>query len=142
MLVRLLYASRAVDASPAAIESIFASARQHNHESGVTGILVYGGGVFMQAIEGGRQTISDLYGTIQRDARHKDVVLLHYEEITERRFGGWTMGLVDLGRVNSGTLLKYSERAELNPYLVSGRMSLALIEELADTASIVGRAGD
>ncbi|MBP9954122.1 MAG: BLUF domain-containing protein, partial [Ottowia sp.] len=44
MLVRLLYASRAVDASPAAIEAILTSARQHNHESGITGILVYGGG--------------------------------------------------------------------------------------------------
>ena len=88
MLVRLLYASRAVDASPAAIEAILTSARQHNHESGITGILVYGGGVFMHGMEGGRQAVSDLYGTIQRDARHKDVVLLHYEEIVERRFGG------------------------------------------------------
>ncbi|MDO5626433.1 MAG: BLUF domain-containing protein [Pseudomonadota bacterium] len=141
MLVRLLYASRAVDASPKAIESIFASARQHNHEQGVTGILVYGDGVFMQAIEGGRAAINALYATILRDARHQDVQLLHYQEITERRFGGWTMGLVNADRVNSGVLLKYSERAELNPYAVSGGMSLALIEELAATASIVGRAG-
>ncbi|MCA0327529.1 MAG: BLUF domain-containing protein [Proteobacteria bacterium] len=138
MLVRLLYASRAVDASPAAIQSILNSARLHNHESGVTGILVYGGGVFMQAIEGGRQAISDLYGTIQRDARHKDVALLHFEEITERRFGGWTMGLVDVGRINASVLLKYSERAVLDPYTVSGRVSMALLEELMATASIVG----
>ena len=138
MLVRLLYASRAVDASPAAIEAIPTSARQHNHESGITGILVYGGGIFMQAIEGGRRAISDLYGTIQRDPRHKDVVLLHYEEIVERRFGGWTMGLVDTTRVNASVLLKYSERAVLDPYSVSGKVSLALLEELMATASIVG----
>ena len=138
MLVRLLYASRAVDASPAAIEAILTSARQHNHESGITGILVYGGGVFMQCLEGGRQAVNDLYGTIQRDARHKDVVLLHYEEVLERRFGGWTMGLVNTSRINPSTLLKYSERAELNPYAVSGRVSMALIDELMATASIVG----
>ena len=138
MLVRLLYASRAVDASPAAIESILGSARQHNHETGITGILVYGGGVFMQGIEGGRQAISDLYGTIQRDARHQDVMLLHYEEILERRFGGWTMGLVDASRINTSVLLKYSERAVLDPYTGSGRASMALLEELKATASIVG----
>ena len=138
MLVRLLYASRAVEPTQSAIDGILGSARQHNHEQGVTGILVYGGGVFMQAIEGGRQVISDLYGTIQRDPRHKDVVLLHYEEVLERRFGGWTMGLVDVGRVNASVLLKYSERAVLDPYKVSGKVSMALLEELMATASIVG----
>ncbi len=138
MLVRLLYASRAVEATQPAIEGILGAARQHNHEHGVTGILVYGGGVFMQAIEGGRQVISDLYGTIQRDRRHQDVVLLHYEEILERRFGGWTMGLVDVCRINASVLLKYSERAVLDPFAVSGKVSMALLEELMATASIVG----
>jgi Sensors of blue-light using FAD len=84
--------------------------------------------------------LSDLYGHIQKDARHKDVVLLHYEEISERRFGGWTMGQVDASRVNTNILLKYSERAELDPYSVSGKVSLALLEELMATASIIGRA--
>ncbi|MFT4194423.1 BLUF domain-containing protein [Ottowia sp.] len=138
MLVRLLYASRATDASQPVIDRILASARPHNHQLGVTGILVYGGGIFMQAIEGGRQAVSDLYGAIQRDPRHQDVVLLHYEEILERRFGGWTMGLVDLARVNASVVLKYSERAELDPYAVSGKVSMALLEELMATASIVG----
>ena len=137
MLVRLLYASRAVDNTQPAVQAILDSARRHNQDSGVTGILVYGGGVFMQAIEGGRQVVSDLYGTISRDARHKDVVLLHYEEIVERRFGSWTMGLVDAGRINASVLLKYSERAVLDPYAVSGKVSMALLEELIATASIL-----
>ena len=139
MLVRLLYASRAVDTSPAAIEAILAQSRPHNAACGITGILCYGAGVFLQAIEGGRVAISDLYGHIQRDARHKDVVLLHYEEIAERRFGGWTMGQVNLSKLNASILLKYSERPELDPYSVSGKVSLALLEELMATASIVGR---
>ena len=140
MLVRLLYASRAVDTSQPAVQAILDSARRHNQDSGVTGVLVYGGGVFMQAIEGGRQAVSDLYGTISRDPRHKDVALLHYEEIVERRFGSWTMGLVDVSRVNASVLLKYSERATLDPYAVSGRMSMALLEELMATASIASHA--
>ncbi len=139
MLVRLLYASRAVDTSPDAIESILTQSRQHNPVTGITGILCYGGGIFLQAIEGGRQQVSDLFGHIQKDARHKDVALLHYEEISERRFGGWTMGQVNLSKLNHSILLKYSEKPELDPYSVSGKVSLALLEDLMATAAICGR---
>lgn len=139
MLVRLLYASRAVDPSPEAIEAILARSRQHNPCCGITGILCHGGGVFLQAIEGGRSAVNELYGHLLRDPRHRQIELLVYEEITERRFGGWTMGLVDLSRLNASILLKYSERPELDPYAVSGQVSLALLEELMATASIIGR---
>ena len=139
MLVRLLYASRAVDASPGAIESIVSQSREHNPASGITGILCYGGGIFLQAIEGGRMAISDLFGQIQRDPRHKDVVLLQFEEILERRFGGWSMGQVNLTKLNQSTLLKYSEKPELDPYAMSGKISLALLEDLAATAAVCGR---
>ena len=140
MLVRLLYASRVVDSSPETIDSILTQSRQFNPTCGITGILCYGGGIFLQAIEGGRMQVSDLFGHIQKDERHKDVALLHYEEITERRFGGWTMGQVNMSKINTNILLKYSERAELDPYSVSGKVSLALLEELMATASIIGRA--
>jgi hypothetical protein len=140
MLVRLLYASRLADAeSTTATESILAQSRTHNPASGITGILCYGGGIFLQALEGGRAQVSELYGHIQKDLRHKDVVLLHYEEIMERRFGGWTMGQVNVAKLNTSILLKYSEKPEFNPYAVSGNVSLALLEELMATASIMGR---
>jgi hypothetical protein len=140
MLVRLLYASRAVDTRPEAIESILHQSREHNPCCGITGVLCYGGGIFLQALEGGRMIVSELYGHIQRDPRHKDVVLLHYQEIAERRFAGWTMGEVNVTRINASILLKYAEKPELDPYSVSGEVSLALLEELMATASIIGRA--
>lgn len=140
MLVRLLYASRAVETGASAIEAILSQSRQYNPTCGITGILCYGGGIFLQAIEGGRMAVNELYGHIQKDPRHKDVVLLDYEEISERRFGGWTMGTVNLLKLNHSILLKYSEKAELNPYLASGKVSLALLEELMATAAIIGRA--
>jgi FAD-dependent sensor of blue light len=139
MLVRLLYASRAVDTRPGAIESILSQAREHNPASGITGVLCYGGGIFLQAIEGGRMQVSELFGQIQRDGRHKDVVLLQFEEIPERRFGGWSMGQVNLTKLNQSTLLKYSEKPELDPYGMSGKVSLALLEDLAATAAVCGR---
>ena len=139
-MVRLLYVSRAVDTSPAAIEAILTQSRLHNPASGITGVLCYGGGIFLQAIEGGRSVVSELYGHIQRDERHKDVELLAFEEISERRFGGWTMGHVNLAKLNHSIVLKYSEKPEFDPYMTSGKVSFALLEELMATASIIGRA--
>ncbi len=139
MLVRLLYASRALDTRPEAIDGILSQSRQYNPTCGITGILCYGGGIFLQAIEGGRMAVSELYGHIQRDKRHSDVALLLYEEITERRFSGWTMGQVNLQKLNHSILLKYSEKPELDPYSVSGQVSMALLEELMATAAIIGR---
>jgi hypothetical protein len=140
MLVRLLYVSRAVDTSAEMIETILTKSRSHNPSSGITGILCYGGGIFLQAIEGGRTAVSELYSIIQNDSRHKNVELLHFEEISERRFSGWTMGQVNLSKINTSILLKYSEKPELDPYAVSGKVSMALLEELMATASIIGRA--
>jgi GTP cyclohydrolase I len=138
MLVRLLYAAAPSTPAPrpsrrsSQIAHAQPGVRHHRHPLLRRRHLPAG-------IEGGRDAISDLYGHIQRDARHKDVVLLHYEEISERRFGGWTMGQVNLSKLNASTLLKYSEKPELDPYKVSGKVSLALLEELMATAAIVGR---
>jgi len=139
MLVRLLYASRAVDAGPEAIDAILAKSRECNPANGITGVLCYGSGIFVQCIEGGRSQVNDLYGHILRDARHRDVTLLHYEEILERRFGGWSMGQVNISKANHTQLLKYSEGLELDPYALSGKVSLALLEDLAATAAVCGR---
>ena len=141
MLVRLLYVSRAIDPeSCSTTQSILDSARKHNAANGITGVLCYGGGLYLQAIEGGRMQVNKLYSHIVCDQRHTDVVLLVYQEITERRFGGWTMGQVNLTKLNTSIVMKYSEKPELDPYLVSGVASLALLEELMLTASIIGRA--
>ena len=141
MLVRLLYASRlAAGADAGVIDAILAQSRAKNPALGITGVLCHGGEVFMQVLEGGRGPVNALYNTIVRDQRHHDVMLLSYDEIAERRFGGWTMGQVNLGKINPSTLLKYLEKPELDPYAVPGRASLALVEELIATAQIIGRA--
>ena len=72
-------------------------------------------------------------------SRHANVRLLSYEEIPERRFGSWTMGQVNIAKVNPALLLKYAEKAVLNPFTSSGRASMALLEELIATASVLNR---
>ncbi|HWR87695.1 MAG TPA: BLUF domain-containing protein [Acidiferrobacterales bacterium] len=83
--------------------------------------MCYGGSIFMQVLEGGRNAVNRLYGDIVRDERHRDVVLLRYCEVPERRFSNWTMTQSDLAKTNPSTLLKYSEKPVLDPYAVSGQ---------------------
>ena len=142
MMIRLLYASRAAQTlNPKMMDEILQTSRKNNPANGITGILCHSGDVFLQVLEGGRAHVNALYSMIVGDNRHKDVTILHYEEVTERRFSGWTMGQVNLSKVNASLLLKYSERAVLDPFSVSGRVSMALLEELIATAQILGRGG-
>ncbi len=140
MLVRLLYASRAAEGTNTdALAAILKKSKAANPAEGITGVLCFSGGIFLQALEGGRMQVNRLYGRIVADPRHRDVVLLSYEEIDERMFAGWSMGQVNLSRLNTALLLKYSETATLDPYAVSGRVSMALFNELVATASIMGQ---
>ena len=141
MLVRLLYASRAVPAVDAEeLHTLLRQCRTHNPKHGITGVLCHSDRAYLQVIEGGRDQVNRLYGKILRDTRHTDVVLLHYEEICERRYSGWTMGQTNLNKLNPGTLLRYSATAEFDPHSLSGKSSLALIDELMAAAAVLGRA--
>lgn len=140
MLVRLMYASRATDAlSQVELLTILKQSKANNPGVGVTGVLCFSGGIFLQLLEGGRSAVSTLYNKICTDTRHHDVMLLSYEEIGERNFSGWSMGQVNLNRVNPALLMKYSETGVLDPYSVSGAVSMSLFKELMATASIMGQ---
>jgi hypothetical protein len=140
MLVRLLYASRAAaPLTPSIVSSIMEQSRKNNPSQGITGILCFSDDLFIQVLEGGRDEVCELFNTIVRDDRHLNVRILTYEEIPERRFGGWTMGQVNINKVNSSLLLKYSEKAVLNPFNSSGRASMALLDDLIATATVVNR---
>ena len=138
MLVRLMYASRVAEGlKPDALHAILKKSTTNNPTIGVTGVLCFSGSVFLQVLEGGRSQVSALYNRIVVDPRHRDVVLLTYTEIAERRFAGWAMGQVNMNMLNPALLLKYSEAAVLDPYAVSGAVSMALFNELVATASVM-----
>ncbi len=140
MLVRLLYASRpATPLSAAILDEILAQSRTNNPQQGITGILCFSDNIFIQVLEGGRDEVCETYNKIVRDNRHREVRILTYDEISERRFGGWTMGQVNIAKVNPSLLLKYSEKPSLDPFSCSGLASMSLLEELIATALVVNR---
>ncbi|MFG6447534.1 BLUF domain-containing protein [Roseateles sp. BYS180W] len=131
MLVRLVYASRATqELSATDLGHILRESREHNPHDGITGVLCFNAGVFLQVLEGGRMAVNARYKRILQDARHQDQILLSYDEIAERRFAGWSMGQVNLQRLNPALVLKYSASARLDPYAMSGKALTALLEEL------------
>jgi hypothetical protein len=140
MLVRLMYASRAAAGiEQDVLHAILRQCKAANPQHGITGVLCYSEGIFLQVLEGGRSAVNRLYNRIVADPRHHQVELLTYEEIDERRFAGWSMGQVNLARLNPSLLLKYSATATLDPFSVRGAVSMALFEELVATASVVGQ---
>lgn len=140
MLVRCLYASRAADPiTGKLLDDILDQSRRNNPGLGVTGLLCISGEIFIQILEGGRDEVCTLYNAIVRDDRHKQVRLLAYEEIAERRFGAWTMGQVNIAKTNPALLLKYFKRAEFDPFEASGHATMSLLSDLVATAAIAGR---
>ena len=140
MLVQCLYVSRPTgQLDSQQIELILEQSRRNNPRQGITGILCYTNELFIQVLEGGRDEVCELFNGIVRDGRHLDLRILLYQEISERRFSNWTMGQVDVSRVNAGLILKYFKSTNIDPYSSSGHATMALIHELVATAAIVSR---
>lgn len=87
-LHNLIYCSLASPGmDPAEIHKIIATAKHHNPRFGITGLLVYGSGIFFQWLEGPKDNVTTLMKIIGDDPRHLNVVVLSEEdEIRERLF--------------------------------------------------------
>ncbi|MEO1034839.1 MAG: BLUF domain-containing protein [Pseudomonadota bacterium] len=66
--------------------------RTKNTARGVTGMLLYANGTFLQAIEGDDAVIDELLGKIEHDSRHADIQILSRRAIEQRQYSEWSMG--------------------------------------------------
>ena len=133
MLTRLVYASYSVATmDERLIQTILEQSRSSNAEFGITGVLCVDPSrdLFLQALEGSRASVNQLYANIVRDPRHTQVTLLHHEEIATRSFSAWRMGSIDLGKINPSVVLRFSETEHFDPITTPGAAALALIQEL------------
>lgn len=97
MLYSLAYESQASVPFPEPdLLDLLARSRAKNARLGVTGILLYRQGTFLQVLEGDRSQVEELYATITADPRHHAVDTVLVEERRERRFPDWTMGFADV----------------------------------------------
>ncbi len=80
-----------------------------NQRQGITGLLLYRGGNFMQVLEGEEAAVRTLYQTICQDPRHTGVITLFEEPIAEREFPNWSMAFPDLDKEDCATIPGYSD---------------------------------
>ena len=100
-LIRLVYVSSAtlksrLDSSIS--DHIESHSIAYNKQHGITGILCYGNGHFLQCIEGSKLEILALLKKIFADKRHDNFKIPLLQPIDERMFEDWRMRLLFLER--------------------------------------------
>ena len=100
-LCQLVYLSHITStglASASTLNDIAEVAIKHNKADNITGILCYGNGYFFQYVEGTEQALTNLKNRLLIDDRHKDLKILDFSAIDERRFEGWSLRSITLER--------------------------------------------
>ncbi len=139
MLVQLTYASRTAGILAANdVKDILAASRRNNVLVGVTGALCLSNGIFLQQLEGDNIEVNALYHRLLRDERHRDPAILDFSEITQRRFGSWSMGLLSSVEENRQIFQKYSGSRDFDPYAMSIPSLRAFFSEVVDNVRWLG----
>ena len=96
LLYQVAYCSRASsDVDRAVLQRIVATAQRYNPAHGITGMRVFGSGIFFQWLEGPHEHVVALMQRLRGDPRHDTMVELSQgEEVRERLFPDWSMELV------------------------------------------------
>jgi len=104
MLVELLYCSVSVapQVTDVDLEHILASARRRNLEAGITGMLLYYRGEFVQILEGRKKSVENVYEKfIGPDLQHTALNKVHQNTISHRSFSEWSMGFIGEPEIES-----------------------------------------
>ena len=137
MTVRLLYVSRSNGPQTTTVtHSILQQAQKHNAAHDITGVLCQGQGFFLQVLEGPRSAVNALYRRIVVDMRHKDVELLMFEDILQRRFERWSMALVKLSDQDPMVQLQHPD---FDPYSAQGTQVMQQLLHLLDNSQPIDR---
>lgn len=93
-LFQLIYLSTSTQREPddSEIAAILSSSVRHNRENGITGMLLYNRGSFLQVLEGEKAAVEETYARIVRDARHHALFLIDRSPVACRDFADWSMG--------------------------------------------------
>ena len=97
ILDTFVYCSRAADGVDAdEVSRLVAFSQKRNVARGITGVLVFGSGVFFQWIEGPPAEVRTLIANLHSDTRHHDIVTLDQSvEVRERLYPHWEMEPVE-----------------------------------------------
>ncbi len=113
----LIYVSAATELmSDAELAQILEVSRRRNVEDGITGMLLYKDGSFMQLLEGPRDKVTATFERIGRDPRHHGLIILREADADARCFPDWSMGFRSI---------KAAELAAVPGYIALGNETFA-----------------
>ncbi len=91
-MIRLTYISTArADLDDAASAALLATSQRNNRRVGLTGLLLFDGVRFLQALEGEESALLATFARIKADPRHRACVELGRADVDARGFGEWDM---------------------------------------------------
>lgn len=100
---RLVYLSTAVGVLRAdELDRIWLRARAANAAAGLTGLMLFHQGVFLQAIEGPAAGVASLYERIRRDRRHANLTVLESGPVEQRAFENSPMTYISARNLSPG----------------------------------------
>jgi len=96
-LETFVYCSRASEGvGDLEVQQLIEFSQHRNAERGITGVLVFGSGVFFQWVEGSPTDVQKLIASLHGDSRHYDIVELDRNiEKRERLYPAWDMERVE-----------------------------------------------
>jgi len=90
---QLLYVSNTVDELGLGdLDQVLTASRRNNAMMGITGLLLFIDGGFLQMLEGEERAVRELYTRITSDPRHRNTRLMLDREVPVRAFPEWSMG--------------------------------------------------
>lgn len=120
-LHRVVYMSTAVGVLRAdELDRIYLRAKSANAGAGITGLMLFYEGVFLQVLEGPAAGVTSLLEKIRRDRRHSGVTLLESGPITQRSFANTSMQFIAARNLSAGEKEAFSglrEAVSLRPNL-------------------------
>ena len=132
-LVRLIYASRATEKfQPTSIKSILSSARRHNDENEVSGLLCFNQHCFLQCLEGPRAVVSQTYERILSDDRHDAAEIISFHYVSRREFDDWHMGYLQDSTAIRDIIKRRNGSTLFQPQLLLPDDAFGLLKDIRD----------
>ena len=99
-LARVVYRSHSLLPRTAAdacvgLADLLRRARHNNAQSGLTGVLLFDGTNFLQAIEGAIDDVETVFESIACDLRHEEIELIEFKPIAVRDYASFPMAYVE-----------------------------------------------
>ena len=132
-LTRIIYYSERNASTSLDVRQIIAASHRNNGRDNITGFLHYNGYYFLQVLEGGRAAVSACYHRISQDPRHTNIVLISAEDVRERLFPSWSMGLHEgMDKRTKEIFLRYFATEEVDPETISASCLLDVLQDVSN----------